>query len=247
MTDAPPLAAGVVSLDEVDSTNDEARRRAEDGAEAPLWIVAARQTKGRGRQGRVWEEADGNLYATLLLRPSAPSAEAALLSFAASLAVAALFESAGAAASLKWPNDALIGGRKAAGILLEGSGSGDRLDWLAVGIGVNLVAHPPGGADAAHPPTDLLAETGVRLDPAEALARLASAFEGWAATLARKGFAPLREAWLARAARLGERIEARTPSERLSGVFEDVDAAGALVLRTPTGRRAVHAADVYFR
>lgn len=236
-----------LALESVDSTNDEARRRAEAGEPGPLWIAAARQTKGRGRHGRPWAEADGNLYATLLMRPAMAASEASLLSFAACLSVAELFESAGAKPSLKWPNDALLNGGKAAGVLLEGSGAGGALDWLAVGIGVNLSAHPEPDPAAAHAPTSLLAETGVSLTPNEALARLAAAFDRWATTLEEDGFAPLRAAWLARAARLGEKIEARRGDERLTGVFEDVDAVGGLVLRTSTGRRVIHAADIYFR
>ncbi|MEX2518128.1 MAG: biotin--[acetyl-CoA-carboxylase] ligase [Paracoccaceae bacterium] len=241
-----PQGYGLVILDEVDSTNEEARRRAGQ-AEAPLWIMARRQVAGRGRHGRIWEEAGGNLYATLLMRPKGGAAEAGLLSFAASLAVAELFESHGGAAELKWPNDALLNGGKAAGILLEGAGAGGRLDWLAIGCGVNLISHPAPDPAAAHPPTSLLAATGAEVAPEDALPVLASALARWMSALDTEGFAPLREAWLSRAARLGERIEARLPRETLTGVFEDMDAEGALVLRTATGARRIHAADIYFR
>lgn len=242
-----PAGVGRVVLDEIDSTNEEARRRAETGAPGPVWIAARRQVKGRGRQGRAWSEAEGNLAATLLLRPADGAAAASLLSFVAALAIAELFEAAGARPALKWPNDVLLGGRKASGILLEGSGKGARMDWLAVGCGVNLVAHPPGEPGAAHPPTDLLTETGSRLGFEAALEGLAAGFARWSARLGAEGFGPVREAWLARAARLGERIEARLPRETVAGLFEDVDAEGALVLRTAGGARRIHAADIYFR
>lgn len=245
-----PPGLGLVILDETGSTNDEARLRAETGEPGPLWIMARRQVKGRGRGGRTWNEAggeaSGNLYATLLLRPAGGAAEASLLSFAACLSIAELFEAAGGRAALKWPNDALLNGGKAAGVLLEGSGRGAAMDWLAVGCGVNLVSHPEAAPGAAHPPTDLLAETGRRLAPEAALAILAAALEGWRRRLAAEGFAPLRDAWLARAARLGQPIEARLPRESVKGLFEDVDAEGALVLRTATGLRRIHAADIYF-
>ncbi len=241
-----PPGLGLVILDETGSTNDEARLRAEAGEPGPLWVMARRQVKGRGRGGRAWGEAPGNLYATLLLRPEGGAAEASLLSFAACLAIAELFEAAGGRAALKWPNDALLNGGKAAGVLLEGSGRGGAMDWLAVGCGVNLVSHPPAAPEAAHPPTDLLAETGRRLEPEAALAILAAGFERWRRRLAAEGFAPLRDAWLARAARLGQPIEARLPRERVNGLFEDVDAEGALVLRTAAGLRRIHAADIYF-
>lgn len=244
-----PHGVSLLVFDEVDSTNEEARRRAEAGEEAPLWIMARRQTKGRGRQGRVWGEADGNLYATLLLRPAMSAAAASLHSFAACLAVAELFEThagAAGAVALKWPNDPLLNGGKAAGVLLEGGGGGAALDWLAIGVGVNLANHPEADPASAHRPTDLLAETGARVSPDDALTALAAGLAHWGEVMAREGFAPVRAAWLARAARLGERIEARTPRGAVSGVFEDVDAEGALVLNTSTGPRRIHAADVYF-
>lgn len=239
--------APVFRFDALDSTSEEARRRAEAGEAGPFWIAAARQTRGRGRQGRPWIEAEGNLYATLLIRPEMSAATASLASFAACLAVAELFERAGAAPALKWPNDVLLNGGKASGVLLEASGRQGVIDWLSIGIGVNLASSPAGDPSAAHPPTNLLAETGRRLPADEALAILARALDARLKSLAQDGFAALRRDWLARAVRLGERIEARLPAETIAGVFEDMDETGALVLRTPSGRRVIHAADIYFR
>lgn len=241
-----PHGVGLLELAEVDSTNEEARRRAEAGAPGPLWIRADRQVKGRGRQGRPWAEANGNLYSTLMIRPDVSPTEASLMSFVACLAVAELFEAHGGQAGLKWPNDALLNGGKAAGVLLEASGQGGRLDWLAIGIGVNLAAHPEADAGALHPPTSLRAATGVVVTPSDALLSIAASVARWSDTLKGRGFTAIREAWLSRAVRLGERIEARTPSETVAGLFEDVDATGALVLRTANGARRIHAADIYF-
>lgn len=242
-----PPGVGLVWLDEVDSTNEEARRRAAAGETGPLWIAANRQFAGRGRQGRAWNEAGGNLYSTLLLRPESDSAAASLLSFAACLSVAEFFESKGGKAALKWPNDALLNGGKAAGVLLEAAGQARRLDWLAIGIGVNLVSHPPYDGIGTHPPTDLFTATGKRVEAKDALSFIATRLAHWSSVLIDQGFGPVREAWLSRAAKLGERIEARMPRETLKGVFEDVDAEGALALRTPSGLRKIHAADIYFR
>ncbi|TVQ56105.1 MAG: biotin--[acetyl-CoA-carboxylase] ligase [Rhodobacteraceae bacterium] len=242
-----PAGVGLVALDEVDSTNEEARRRGDAGVEGPLWIMARRQTAARGRRGRGWSAPEGNLSATCLLRPEIRVAEAALLSFAACLAVAEFFESAspGANVSLKWPNDVLLNGRKAAGVLLESAGGGGRLDWLAVGVGVNL-AHHPAAEEGAWPPTSVRAEAGLAPTPEAALERIAARFAHWSDVLAARGFAPLRDAWLARAARLGEKIEARLPRETVTGVFADLDSTGALVLSTAAGPRRIQAADVFF-
>lgn len=177
-----------------------------------------------------------------------PPAAAALLTFAACLAVADLFEAVAprARVELKWPNDALLNGRKAAGVLLESAGQGQRIDWLAVGVGVNLAHHPDAAPDA-WPPTSVAAETGSAPAPEVALDLLAAAFARWSGRLDVDGFAPLRTAWLARAARLGEKVAARLPRETVEGVFTDLDASGALVLSVGARQRRIAAADVFFR
>lgn len=241
---------GRVVLDEVDSTNAEAARRAERG-EGPVWILAGFQTQGRGRRGRAWVSPPGNFHATLLDRPAMPPGTAALLSFAAALALAdalAALTGAGDRLALKWPNDVLLDGGKVAGILLESAGPVGRVGHLAVGIGVNLIAAPEPAAvePGAVPPVSVLAATGRRIAPVALLDALAPAYARWSGRLAAEGFAPLRAAWLARAARLGETIRARTGQAEVTGRFETVDEAGALVLETAAGRRAIPAAEVFF-
>jgi BirA family biotin operon repressor/biotin-[acetyl-CoA-carboxylase] ligase len=230
-------------LDEVDSTNEEARRRAP--APRPLWIAARRQTAGRGRQGRDWASPAGNLSATLLIgRDEAPAA-LATLSFHASLALADLLVhfAPEAEVTTKWPNDALLNDRKAAGILLENFGpGGGHAANLAIGIGVNM-AHHPDPAETRWPPTSLLAETGRAPGFEAALELLAARLDHW---LAAGDFAAIRPHWLARAGHLGRPIEARLPRETVTGIFVDVDADGTLVLRTPQGSRHVAAADIHF-
>ncbi|MEM1315627.1 MAG: biotin--[acetyl-CoA-carboxylase] ligase, partial [Pseudomonadota bacterium] len=124
-------------------------------------------------------------------------------------------------------------------------GQAGRLAWLSIGIGVNLIAAPPAEAGSAHPPT-CLADHVAPPKPEDALATVAARFARWRARFDADGFEPLRAAWLARAARLGEPIEARLPSQTLRGTFADLDADGALVLHTATGARRIAAADVFF-
>lgn len=230
-------------LDEVDSTNEEARRRI--GTHRPLWIAARRQTAGRGRQGRGWEAPAGNLAATLLLPGEATPAELARLSFHAALAVADLFEhfAPEVAIANKWPNDVLLNGRKAAGILLEnfGAGGGHSAN-LAIGVGINL-AHHPDPATTRWPPTSLAAEAGRSPGPDEALEVLAMRMDLW---LGVRDFAAVRAAWLARADRRGKPIEARLPDRTLRGIFEDVGMDGTLMLRTGQGIEKIAAADIHF-
>jgi BirA family biotin operon repressor/biotin-[acetyl-CoA-carboxylase] ligase len=221
-------------LDEIDSTNEEARRRSP--APRPLWIAARRQTDGRGRQGRDWASPAGTLSATLLIgRDEAPAA-LATLSFHAGLALADVLAHFAPEADIatKWPNDALLNGRKAAGILLENHGpGGGRGANLAIGIGINLARHPDPDTTRWQP-TSLLAETGRAPAFEAALELLAARLDHW---LGAGGFAAIRPHWLARAGHLGEPV---------TGIFEDVDADGTLVLRTPHGTRRIAAADIHF-
>lgn len=236
-------------LEETDSTNAEALRRAAT-LPGPAWILARHQTAGRGRRGRAWSSPPGNFAATLLLAPQASAATAALASFAAALALAdtlSAYVPAGRIA-LKWPNDVLLDGSKVSGILLESSGTGRGVAHLAIGIGVNLAAAPPASAlaEGALPAIALAGVAGTAPDPESFLDRLAPALARWLALLDAQGFAPLRAAWLARAARLGQEITARTGSETLRGRFDGIDETGALLLATPAGTRAIPAADIFF-
>lgn len=241
-----PSGYGRRVLAEVDSTNAEAARMA-PGLTGPEWILGLRQTAARGRRGRAWVMPPGNFAGTLVMRLNETPDRVALRSFVAALALYdALAAVTGTAAglALKWPNDVLMNGGKVAGILLEGLGHGA----LAVGIGVNLVAAPgPAQVEAgAVVPVSVLVETGVRVTPEALLEALATAWATHEERLLTYGFSPIREAWLARAARLGETVTARTGRETLTGTFETVDEAGQLVLKTPKGRVTIAAADVFF-
>ena len=237
-------------LAEVDSTNSEAARLA-PGLTQPTWIMARRQTAARGRRGRAWIAPEGNFAATLILRPPGDPAQAALRSFAAALALheaLSLLAGPRATLALKWPNDVLLNGGKVAGILLESAGQGGSISHLIIGIGVNLIDAPPAAAvePGAMAPVSVRGETGLTITQDEMLDALAAAFARWEAQLATFGFGPIRTAWLARAARLGQPIVARTVNETIEGTFETIGEDGALILSTAAGRRTIPAADVYF-
>lgn len=243
MPDHPPIEA----YDEIDSTNAEARRRAEAGQGGPVWITAAVQSAGRGRRGRAWSTQRGNLAATLLMTTDLPPVEAAQVSFVAALAACDLAETClgPGAARLKWPNDVLVHGRKAVGILVESGSRADGRLWLAVGIGVNL-AHAPQDVER---PAAAFADhmSGPPPAPRDALEVLASRFEAWRRLWATQGFAPVARGWTDRAHGLGERCEARLPSRTLSGVAEGLDLDGALRLRLDDGSlERITAGDVFF-
>jgi len=245
-----PEGYGCRVLAEVDSTNAEAARIARD-ISGPTWILALNQTASRGRRGRPWAFPRGNFAATLVMRPDEGPETAALRSFVISLA---LFDACVAVTgraqgfALKWPNDVLLNGGKLAGILLESAGSGPVLNHLAIGVGVNLVAAPlPSEVeDRAARPVSLLSETGAEVTPETFLDHLAGAYARHEASFTTYGFAPIRTAWLRRAARLGEVITARTTRDEITGTFQTVDETGNLVLSTAHTRHAIPAAEVFF-
>jgi BirA family biotin operon repressor/biotin-[acetyl-CoA-carboxylase] ligase len=232
----------------LDSTSEEAKRRAEAGERGPLWIVAERQSEGRGRHGRIWESLPGNLTATLLVTLSMPAEEAARLSFVSALAVADLLDAyLPGLAHFKWPNDILIRRRKIAGILLETSGA-RRADappaWLSIGIGVNLAAHP---SKADFPATSLAAEGVPVPDLSSAVEALAGALDRRLQSFQEEGFPRLRALWLARAAGFGEPIRVRHGTETMRGRFGGIDEGGALILEEGRGKkRILHTGDVFF-
>lgn len=242
-----PAGYGVAAYGEVDSTNEEAKRRAAEGMAGPTWFIARSQSAGKGRRGRAWVSEPGNLYASLLLRPGGSAAEAALLSFAAALAVAeAIEEVTGVTHKLccKWPNDVLYGGKKISGILLESASSKEgALDWLVIGMGLNLAHFPP---QTSYPATSIAAEGFAGITTPDLFAALARRLDGWLETWRQQGFPPVREAWLARAAGLGEAMVARTGSEDVAGRFKGLAPGGALLIETEDGSlREIFAGDVF--
>lgn len=234
----------------IDSTNAHALRLA-PSLTGPAWFLAHEQTAGRGRRARPWVSPRGNFYASLAMQPAGPPEQVALRSFAAALALRDAFVALtglDAAFALKWPNDVLLNGAKVAGILLESTAAGQGALHLAIGVGVNLIAAPDASVVEAGAvvPVSLLAETGVRVTPEAFLDVLAPAYAAWEAVFTAEGFAPLRAAWLAHAAKLGEPIRARTGTQTREGVFDTIDAGGNLILRTAQGPVAIPAAEVFF-
>lgn len=231
----------------VDSTNDVARAAGEAGAPSGLVVWAREQRSGRGRLGHYWSSPPGNLYCSVLLRPAVPAARLGELTFVTAVALADRLATLPGIprVTLKWPNDVLIGGAKIAGILLEGGAAPRQSEgWVVIGTGVNVAGHPPEGSYRTTSLAAALAEppdaASLLIDYAAALARR---FEEWRTD----GFAPIRAAWLAGAAHLGDRITARLPQETLSGLFRGLDDDGHLLLALDDGAvRVIGAADIFF-
>ena len=224
---------------ELPSTNDEVMRRASEGAGEGLWVLTDVQTRGRGRQGRDWSNAQGgNFFGSTLIRVQRDDPPAQTLAFVAGVAAREALAKHAPATALKWPNDLLIDGRKLAGILLE-----RRDETIVAGFGINLASHP---SDTETPATDLRSAIGVTIAPELFCETLAESLSAWLIRWRGQGFAPVREAWLANCTGLGQRIRARLPQETLTGLFSDIASDGALILQLDNGsQRVVHAADVF--
>ncbi len=236
----PNLPEGhrLVTLDAVDSTNAEAMRRALGGDPGPLWIMAGQQTAGRGRSGRSWASASGNLFTSLLVTlPSSAAPKAYQLSLVAGVAVVEAIDAsgcldAGTPLRLKWPNDILIGTEKAGGILVESSTGANGLSAV-IGIGLNVVSHP--GETTA--PATHLGHFGTVPQQAFLLGKLASAVAGWLGRWHEgAGFADVRAAWLERAGPIGERCSVNSGQGRVEGRFAGLDADGALLILDAKGQ-----------
>jgi BirA family biotin operon repressor/biotin-[acetyl-CoA-carboxylase] ligase len=245
----------------VGSTNALALEHARAGDSGRLWVVASRQEAGRGRRGRAWATPAGNLAATLLLICETELKTAATLGFVAGLALSDALEAVApelpvAVAAdggggpdalrfeLKWPNDVLAGGAKMAGILLESATLADGRAAVAIGIGINVAAHPQ---DVPYPATSLRA-LGISCDAATLFLALSDA---WSANMrlwdGGRGLPQVRRRWLARAAGLGGDVAVRIGGEVVRGVFETIDEDCRFVIRDRTGGRiAVAAGDVHF-
>jgi BirA family biotin operon repressor/biotin-[acetyl-CoA-carboxylase] ligase len=220
---------------ETSSTNDWIRAHAATLADGD-WVVAARQTAGRGRQGRAWATPPGNLAASCLLVAAPAERPLPLFSLVAALALhdCCAAHVAPARLLLKWPNDLLLDGAKLSGILLE---AGDR-GAVVLGIGVNLAVAPP----LSDRPTAAL-DPGGGIDPRAFAGALATALDVRRAQWRRDGSAAIRVDWLARAHLPGTPMTVGATGEqgRFAGLGED----GALRLARADGQETlVHAGDI---
>lgn len=226
--------------DTLASTSDLCATRAAEGDPGRLFVLAHRQSAGRGRAGREWVSPAGNFYGSLLLRPQTPAGQGgwyALLAGLSLIEALDIFLPPPSPLLLKWPNDVMAGPAKLAGILLDASIAEGRVATLVIGIGVNLAAAPavPGRATVS------LAELGARIDPAHLIEPLCARLDHW---LDRLADAPdsLRTAWMRRAHKPGTPLA--VDAGRISGTYEGLDAEGGLLLRVEDGLRVLRGGEV---
>jgi BirA family biotin operon repressor/biotin-[acetyl-CoA-carboxylase] ligase len=230
------LTPAIRTVGETGSTNADLLAEAQAGAPEGQWLRAEAQSGGRGRVGRTWLSPPGNLYASTIVRLHAGEPEPATLALVAAVAleeVASAYAGPGKL-QLKWPNDLMAGSAKLAGILLERTG-----DAVVIGFGVNLTHHP----ENLERPTISLAALGPAApDPGAFLVELAASFARWLTRWRGEGVAPVRTRWLMRAHPIGSALT----SGGVEGLFNGLDADGALLLRRADGRvDTIRAGDVF--
>ncbi len=230
------LTPEIRTVAETGSTNADLLVAARSGAPEGTWLRAETQSGGRGRVGRSWLSPPGNLYASTIVRLHSGEPEPASLALVAAVAleeVASAYAGQGRL-QLKWPNDLMAGPAKLAGILLERAD-----DAVVIGFGVNLAHHP----DNLERPTASLAGLGLAApDPDVFLIDLADALARWIARWRGEGLMPVRARWLDRAHAVGSALT----SNGQTGLFEGLDADGALLLRRADGAiDTIRAGDVF--
>jgi len=229
------------------STNAYAKAQGEAGEPEGLVVLADAQTAGVGRMGRTWYSPPGGLYLSVLLRPTTLTPEETpLLSLMAGIAVAQVLRQAhGLQATLKWPNDVILGGRKVAGILAEQSLIADQVEYAILGIGINantqLEDLPP---DLRPTATTLREALGRPVELPRLFGYLAGQLELWYLRLRDKGYRAIIPHWRRLCPHLGKQIAVTLPEGTITGLAEDVAPDGALVLRTPTSKIHIRAADI---
>ncbi|WP_027135333.1 biotin--[acetyl-CoA-carboxylase] ligase [Geminicoccus roseus] len=219
------------------STSDLVRARAQQGAAEGLVVVAGQQTAGRGRHGRGWTSPLGNLYLTLLLRPSVPVQEAGGLALVAGLSLAEACVALGAPHGqfrLKWPNDLVHGSAKVAGILLEAEPDGaQRIAWVSIGIGVNVAEAPAVSGRESAALADLLPGCNVAVLQQHLLEQLYRNYMSWQ----RLGMPAVIGAWSSHGLEPGTAIMVKPGRDLLAGRYLGVDSDGALLVDTGDVRR----------
>ena len=219
---------------EITSTMDEAARQAESGAEEGTVVIAEVQTAGRGRQGRNWVSSEGNLYLSVLFRPTLEALP--MISILAGVAtVRTIRACTGTDPKVKWPNDVTIGGKKLGGILVESVVQGNQVTYAVLGIGINIGLDIETLGEIRDSTTSLNIVVGHSVSREDVLRQLLHDLDGLYQQVMQGGTA-LPE-WRPMLETLGQRVRAHGSNASYTGLAEDVDDVGNLQLRLDDGQR----------
>lgn len=242
------IGNNIICLNQTDSTNLYAFKLGEEGADEGTVVIAEEQKSGKGRLGRRWESPRGvNLYCSILLRPPIMPSQAAQLTFLSAVAVSqAIEKTTPLVPRIKWPNDVLINGLKVSGMLNEMSAETEKVNFIVVGIGVNInMKKEQFPEQLRHPATSLLLESGKPVDRTEFARSLLVSFDSLYNEYLRKGMTPIKKELVERSAFLGKTVRVSFQSHESTGMAVGLDDDGALLLQHKDGKiEKVLAGDV---
>ena len=219
--------------EELESTMDEAKGMAEDGAPEGAVVIAEAQTSGRGRFDRTWISAPGkDLVFSVVFRPDA--AQAPYINMAAALSVRTVVaDVTGLNASIKWPNDVKLAGRKVAGILIEGMVSRESIEYTVLGVGLNVNSNPASSPEIAETATSIYRETGTMFDRTDFLMQALHDLDRRYALI--KDGQSMKQEWATQLETLGQRVVVRWRDRVEEGTATGVDEMGNLVIAREDG------------
>ncbi|MCY8912179.1 biotin--[acetyl-CoA-carboxylase] ligase [Bacillus atrophaeus] len=233
--------------DVLPSTQKTAHELANNGAPEGTLVVADKQTAGRGRMSRVWHSQEGNgIWMSLILRPDIPLQQTPQLTLLSAVAVVqAIEEAAGVQADIKWPNDLLIHGKKAVGILTEMQAEEDRVRSIIIGIGINVNQQSADfPQELQQIATSLSQEAGEKIDRAGLIQQILLSFEKRYHDYLKHGFTPIKLLWESYALGIGQELRARTLKGTFYGKSLGIDDEGVLLLETKEGIKKIYSADI---
>ena len=242
------LGRNLVCFKETNSTNSVAKNLAATGAPEGLVVVAEVQTEGRGRAGHKWDSPAGGLWFSVLLRPTFPPGSTPAISLLAGVAVAKALRDRSLNATVKWPNDVMASGKKLCGILCEASIQGDKVEYVVVGMGmdVNNDASKLALEAGAIQPTSVRDLLGKEVDMPQLLAHVLLEMEKLYQRASRGGFAPMIEEWAALSDTIGKAVEITDDSGKVTGTARRITPEGALVVDTGKEEKVVTAGDLRY-
>lgn len=225
---------------EVESTNDVAFDLAKEGATEGTVVIADTQTKGRGRLQRTWISPSGfNLYMSIIFRPSISPKEASILTLVSSIALFETVNSYGIKCKIKWPNDLLINRRKVAGVLTEMEPDGERVQFVLVGLGINVnmtrgVMNELMG-EVSEIATSVREALGHEVERHEFTANVINLLEKWYDEFKSKGKSTILDEWKKRWGDRNKRVRVRFDRSVIEGIAYDLDPNGFLLVRKDNG------------
>ncbi|MTK63931.1 MAG: biotin--[acetyl-CoA-carboxylase] ligase [Methanobacterium sp.] len=224
-------------FNEVDSTNEVAKYLAEDGAEEGSVVVAEIQNKGKGRRGKTWISPPGGIWMSIILRPEIPPHRASQLTLVTGVVVAkTIKEELNIDVGIKWPNDILIGKKKVCGILTEVNATMDKVNYLVVGIGIDMnVDVPMLPSDLQKGATSLKNELDTEINGALLVQKFLLNFENIYNDFKDDKFPEILNEWRAMSSTIGTSVEVRTRGKRVQGYAVGINKEGILILEMEDG------------